>query len=75
MSFRGLQKYADEVGGVFTFDEIEAIPYNHWKKDCEWLVFLVDGDEGAFIPVTALTARQACEWAVFKYKFWLEEDD
>lgn len=73
--YKPLQTFADETGGVFTFDEIEAIPYNHWKKDYEWIVFIIDEDEGAFISVNALTAKEACETALFKYSLWKGDED
>ena len=72
-SVRNLEKYAEETGGIFSFDDLEAIPYNHWKKDCEWLVLIIDVSElGAFVPVTALTAREACIIAISHYTYMKE---
>ena len=63
-------EYMDEVGGVFHFGPFEAIPYNHWKKDFEWLVLIMEEKEFcAFVPVKALTAREACQEAVYKINY------
>lgn len=65
-----------EIGGVFHYGNLEAVPYNHWKQDCKWLVLLIDPpDIGAFISVTALTAREACQAAFLQYNTTLEDDD
>jgi len=77
-SLNDMVKYAEELGGVFNFDELEAIPYNHWKKDFEWLVFIMDyPGHAAWITVTALTPREACQEAIKKYTETIieEEDD
>lgn len=67
-------EYADQVGGVFYWDDYEAIPYNHWKRDCKWLVLILLGENhGAFIPVDALTPREACMRAINEYKNIQEE--
>ena len=64
-----IAKYADKIGGVFHFEDIELIPYNHWKKDMEWLVMIVLGNDlGAFIPVRAYTAREAALKAIANYQ-------
>lgn len=60
--------YANDIGGVHNFEDIEAIPYNHWKKDCEWVVLLILPKQAMFIPVKARTAKDACEQAVLKYR-------
>jgi len=67
-SIKKMEEYADETGGVFSFGEIEAIPYNHWKQECEWMVLVIDPPaNGAFIPVSALTAKDACTLAIYHY--------
>ena len=74
---RNLESYAEEVGGVYSFDEFEAIPFNHWKKDYEWLIFVTDLglSKVYFVPVRALTAREACAEAIFRIKDNQEDDD
>lgn len=74
---RNLEDYADEVGGIYSYDEFEAIPFNHWKKDCEWIIFLTDLSISKvyFIPVRALTAREACEEAISIVNYNQEDDD
>lgn len=71
------EEYAEEVGGVFSCEDLEAIPFNHWKKDCEWLILLLDlaDDTTFFIPVRARTAREACAVAFHNYSYHLEEED
>lgn len=64
---RSLVNYAEEIGGVFSQGDIEAIPFNHWKLDCEWLVLVIDNPYGAFVSVEALTAKEACTQAIYKY--------
>jgi hypothetical protein len=71
-----LEEYAEDMGGIFHFGDVEAIPYNHWRKDYEWLVFVMQLPfYSAFVPVKALTAREACETAVLKFSFWKEDDE
>lgn len=63
-------EYSEETGGIYSSGNIEAIPYNHWRKDYEWLVMILDPPEhAAFIPVEALTAREACTQAIYKYSY------
>ena len=70
-----MSSYLDEVGGFFSEENIEAIPYNHWKKDNEWLVLVLEAPiYGAFIPVTALTAREAVCQAIAEFKIIKEKD-
>ncbi len=74
---RNLSEYAEEVGGAFTYEEIEAIPFNHWKKDCEWIIFLTDLSVSSvyFIPVRARTAEEACAEAVYQFYQSTEDKD
>jgi hypothetical protein len=68
-----INNYADEVGGVYQIDEFEIIPYNHWKKDNEWIVLVLSMElpqHGSFIPVQAYTAREAAQIALNKYQNW-----
>lgn len=61
-------QYGDEVGGVFSVDDLEIIPFNHWKKDMEWLVLIVDSPrEGCFIAVNAYTVQEAVVVALQRY--------
>lgn len=71
------EEYAEEVGGIFSSGDLEAIPFNHWKKDCEWIILVLDltDSSNAFIPVQALTAREACDLAFSQYNHYLEEND
>jgi len=72
----GVQRYADQVGGVFDLGPLEAIPYNHWKRDMEWIVLLFgDKDEASIIEVRAYTAREAVMRAVRKYRLMEEENE
>ena len=66
---RNLAEYSEEVGGVFIYENIEAIPFNHWKKDCEWLILITDLTDSQvyFVPIRALTAKEACAQAIHKY--------
>lgn len=70
-----LKDYSEEVGGVFSQEEIEAIPYNHWKKDCEWMVLVSKAERHLFVPVSALTAREACDIAIQFFKLLEDPDD
>ena len=68
-----LEKYAEEIGGVFSIDDIEAIPYNHWRQDCQWMVLVVEPNlSSAFVPVEALTPREACTLAIKHYLHFKE---
>ena len=63
-----MDKYAEDIGGVFSEGDFEAIPYNHWKQDCEWIVIvLAPEDFVAFVPVSALNPREACSIAIQTY--------
>lgn len=58
-----------------SYSDIDVIPYNHWVKDCEWIVFVRKrGTLGIFIPVHASIASEACKIAISQYKY-LEEID
>jgi len=70
-----MEKYAEEVGGVFSFEEFDAIPYNHWKQDCDWNVIVLEGDEALFYLVEALTAREACTIAIKQHIYEKGDDD
>lgn len=53
---------------------LDAVPYNHWKKDCAWNVMVCDQDDRkAFISVSALTPEEAVRLAIIKYKFHFED--
>lgn len=70
----GVNSYADQVGGVFDFGPIEAIPYNHWKRDMEWIVLIFgDKTEASIIEVRAHTPREAVMRAIRKYRLMEEE--
>lgn len=72
----GVNSYADQVGGVFDLGPLEAIPYNHWKRDMEWIVILFDkADKAAIIEVRAYTPREAVMRAIRKYRLMEEEDE
>jgi len=79
MKMRKIEEFAgylDEVGGVYSEGPIEALPYNHWKLDMEWLVLVINPPKnGAFIPVTAYTAREAACKAINEFKYIEEEDN
>lgn len=69
-------EYSEETGGLFSAGNIEAIPYNHWRKDFEWLVMVIEPlSGGAFVTVEALTAREACTTAIYKYLTMKENDE
>ncbi len=73
-----LTNYAEEVGGIFRFDDMQVVPYNHWRKDCEWIVLIIEGpsESAAVIPVKALTAKEACSLAINLYtNIYNGEDD
>lgn len=54
-------------------DNLEAVPYNHWKYDTEWLVYITDKDKkGAFISVEALDEAEAVKLAIYHYLTYLE---
>lgn len=70
----GFNSYAEKVGGVFDLGPFEAIPYNHWKKDMEWMVILFNkNDDAALIEVRAHTPREAVQRAIRKYNLLEEE--
>lgn len=70
----GIEEYIEEVGGIYYIHDMQAIPYNHWKRDCEWIVLLFDKQKSvSFIQVCALTAREACEIAIYKFFCNLED--
>ena len=75
-SIKNMKKYAQEMGAVFSYGEVVAIPYNHWKKDYEWLVFIMaDHFRGAFVPVYALTPEEACNIAIKTFSFNQKEEE
>jgi len=60
--------YTDKVGGIYHDGNLEAIPYNHWRKDCEWLVLVIkDSKAVRFIPITAITSKDAAMTAIYKF--------
>ena len=65
-------EYADQVGGVFNFDKTEVIPFNHWKRDMEWLVMIIPFLKiGVSITVKAYSASEAAQKA---YEIYLKEE-
>lgn len=75
-SIKFMAHYAESIGGIFTDGEIEAIPYNHWKRDMEWMVLVVESPKyGAFIPVEAYTAREAALKAIEEFIILKEDED
>lgn len=70
------QLYAEAVGGVVSDGEIEAIPFNHWKQDCEWMVMIIEGRHSlVFIPSTGRTVREAVYNAIDLYLGADTDDD
>lgn len=66
----------EEHGGFYHFENLEVLPYNHWRKDFAWVVVVIDRPaQIAFIPVNALTPREACSKAVALYLDKEEEDE
>ncbi len=75
---RDILVYESKARGVFYYEDIEAVPFNHWKQDCEWLILLIDLSDSVsyFIPITALTAAEACSKAIDQfYQSWEENND
>lgn len=68
-----MNEYANEVGGIYHIGDFEVIPYNHWKKDMEWMVLVLEREEyqyGSFIPVRAHSVREAVQLALKLYTNW-----
>lgn len=62
-----LVRYFDQLGGVFTCEEYEVLPYNHWRKDNEWLVLICHKDECIIWFINALSARDAAFESLQEY--------
>lgn len=71
MNDSDILNYAAQIGGKYAQDNIQAIPYNHWKQDCEWLVLVLDPDSvSMFIPVCARDAEKAVDIAIKRFRFF-----
>lgn len=69
--------YEDEDRGFFFYEGIDALPFNHWKSDRDWVVFIYeisseDFDESWKNPLTIIveanTPVEACDCALYKLK-------
>lgn len=52
-------KFTEETGGIFFFEDVTVIPYNHWKKDYDWLVHICIGYRSFFISANGLNGLEA----------------
>ncbi len=66
-----IEAYLDKIAQTFTTDYksffVEAVPFNHWKKDTWWTVRLKTSFGYYYIETEALTAEEATQNASKAY--------